>query len=79
MEFRDSTGRLIKTKSTELLTTSQVWNMKPSTSVQTGLPGMGGSAQSEAFAEFGGQDGKKQMLIDVKPQDKPLEGQAGLI
>ena len=36
-------------------------------------------AQVEAFAEFGGQDGKKQTLIDVKPQDKPLEGQAGLI
>jgi len=53
--------------------------MKPSTSVQPGLPGMEKPAQVEAFAEFTGKDGKKGKLIEVKPQNKPLEGQAGLI
>lgn len=58
--------------------------MAKSTSVQGTLPTLETPQQVEAFAEFGGQDGKKQTLIDLenelsKLKAKPLPGQINMV
>ena len=74
---------------TEAVTpTAPVTEMAPSTSVQTGLPGMGEeAAQAKMLEEWGtapGAAGQRQQLVDVEAikaaqSARPLEGQEPLV